>query len=168
MDPINNKKDCAKLIRIYYKKHKMFYNNKVTIDELGGASTIKTKNEEVKSCYVKFHKELKEKYDGLIKRLRNTRNIFELDFKNSDLKNIYNENKNMANINTIRKAVISEAIQKETNNIEKNIIQKRFEFSINESKNKSKALLKEKIELVKNGYDKNLVNEIFNKLQNIL
>jgi hypothetical protein len=165
MDPISNKNDCAKLIRIYYKKHKKFYNNKLTIADMGGEGTVKKKNEEVKSCFIKFHKELKDKYDELIKQLRNTRDIFELDFKNSDLKNIYNENTNMANLNSIRKAVISEAIKKETVNIEKDLIEKRFNFSIYESKNIKKSLLTEKNSLLNAGFDEKTVDDIFVKFK---
>ena len=71
----------------------------------------------------------------------------------------------MANSNIIRKAVISESIKKEEKRIEKDIIKKRLLFSINESRNKQKSLISESKELIKLGYDKNLVSNIFNELR---
>jgi hypothetical protein len=71
----------------------------------------------------------------------------------------------MANSNIIRKAVISESIKKEEKRIEKDIIKKRLLFSINESRNKQKSLISESKELIKLGYDKDLVSNIFNELR---
>jgi hypothetical protein len=71
----------------------------------------------------------------------------------------------MVNSNIIRKAVISESIKKEEKRIEKDIIKKRLLFSINESRNKQKSLISESKELIKLGYDKDLVSNIFNELR---
>jgi hypothetical protein len=157
---------CKKEIRTYYRTYIKTIKKKDTIESAGGEDYITEKKEQVKWCYINYQKKYSDRYEKAIRRLRNTAtnyDVFELNFTLEQQRDIYKENRQMRINNTIRKVIFEQNEKKQSLIAETKIIKNRLGYIVENSNkyNLKNNLLKESNNLVKKGYDRNIVKESF-------
>lgn len=171
-----NLKSCQRITKKHYNDMLNVGSNKLTIKTLGGDNIILKQADIVLSCYIKYKKEYKGKLDLVINRLTSTQpklESFRLKWTLDQRRDIYKENRTMSITNSIQKVIFEHLEKKQNVFEEKQLIKKRFRFSLNGvNKNKRRVveslLRNEKRFLINSGYSSRIVNETFLDVMNSL
>jgi len=175
----NDKKEkqaCDTKIEEFYNIYSNFYSNKVSFEEFPEQELIDKKNQ-VTMCINTYFNYFKGKIKDYSYYLTNVpprpipnsdktlQDYFDIKHNINENKDIYNKTNTMSVSNSLRKVLKEFKENKKSLITERKIIKNRFNFIIeNNFKNKNLCLQKlgeEKIELIKKGYDRNLVKESF-------
>jgi len=167
---------CLSETKKHYQDMLNVDSKKVTVESLGGDDFISKRSDDVLNCYIKYRKQYPSDMNSIINKLTSTRtNLenFRLKWTIEQRRDIYKENKTMSISNSIRKVVSEHIEKKQVISEEKNLINKRFNFSlVGVNKNKrffvESALRKERRHLMNSGYDRKIVNESFLDVMNSL
>jgi hypothetical protein len=167
---------CVNLTNKHYQDMLGVDSKKVSIEDLGGGDVISKRSDDVLNCFMKYRKQYPSDIQPIINKLTSTRtNLenFRLKWTLDQRRDIYKENRTMSLSNSIRKVVSEHIEKKQIISEEKNLIQRRYNFSlVGLNKNKrgiiETTLRNEKRNLINVGYNKKIVNETFLDVMNSL
>ena len=167
-------KKCEKKINDFYNYYISFYNEKLNLKTVTEVFlySMKTKCTDCAIRYYrKFNKDIQKKIRELTnvspKKITDSNETldyyFDIEYSINENRNIYNKTNTLSISNSIRKVINEQSQIKKDLVIEKNIIEKRFQFILNTSDkfDLNENLHKETKQLINKGYNKDIVKRLF-------